>query len=353
MAIYFNRIRERKGTNFEALQKTLEKSGGGGYKKDERVWAPTKKDGKSSNIIRFLPIPAVDFQLVEDGKFKEEDLSPIARIMSHAFQAPNGWFIENGLGTFGEPCPIREYDQPNWTALKKLDEKLESSKIQKEILKKRLPATTIYANILVIKDGEKPENNGKVFLYKIPATIDKMIKAADKPEFETSPRFDPFDPMTGADLVLNIIYTPKKIGTKEVDVPDFKNAVWSMPKSMCEGDEKQIEEIWRKEYSLLEFYDRKNFKSYDEIKAKFCKAMGMDLNFNPLKPGSTMGASAADFVAGEKPKAADAPQQPSQSAPSTAHVAEERTAEPQSPNVDAAASDVDDDLADFEKMLNG
>ena len=51
MAIDFNALRARKGTNFQALQNKLEKTGqNGGFKKDERIWKPqANKDNKSAS----------------------------------------------------------------------------------------------------------------------------------------------------------------------------------------------------------------------------------------------------------------------------------------------------------------
>lgn len=350
MAISFGKLRERRGGNFEALQRSLEKSNtGGGFKADPRIWKPTNKDDKSENIIRFLPISAVDMELVEAGTFKDEDLTPMIKVVKHGFQGVAGWYMENCLQTFGEPCPVREYDQPNWVALKKLDEKLPSSIAQKEVLKKRLPKSETYANIEVIKDGSHPENNGKNFLYVIPETIKKMIDSASKPEFATQHAFDPFDPMVGANMYLNIMYTKKKIGDKDVMVPDFKNVGWSSPVPLCGGDESLIEELWRKEYSLLEFHDRKNFKTFEELKTRFCKIMGMDENYNPVAAGSTIGKSAEDHVRTERPSVAaatlpvkDVSAQPMSAATPVAHTLVE------SQSVGVVASD---DLDDFEKML--
>lgn len=352
MAISFGKLRERRGSNFDALQKSLEKSNtGGGFKADPRIWKPTNKDGKSENIIRLLPISAADMELVESGVFKDEDLSPLIKLVKHAFQGVSGWYMENCLQTFGEPCPVREYDQPNWVALKKLDDKLPSTIAQKEVLKKRLPKSETYANILVIKDGEHPENNGKNFLYVMPEGIKKMVDTANKPEFATQHSFDPFDPVTGADLYLNIIYTKKNIGGKDVMVPDYKNVAWSTPTPLCGGDEAQIEELWRKEYSLLEFHDRKTFKSFDELKERFCKVMGMDLNYNPIAAGSTIGKSAEDHVKTERPSAAPAAL-PVKEATSTLRVAETQATETPTANPPAQSSAaVVDDLDDFEKML--
>ena len=70
------------------LVKEVEKvnnSGGG----DDRLWKPElDKTGNGYAVIRFLPAP--------DG----EEI-PWAKLYSHAFQGPGGWYIENSLTTTG------------------------------------------------------------------------------------------------------------------------------------------------------------------------------------------------------------------------------------------------------------
>ena len=54
---------------------------------DDRFWKPElDKSGNGYAVFRFLPA------------VKDEDL-PWARLWSHAFQGPGGWFIENSLTT--------------------------------------------------------------------------------------------------------------------------------------------------------------------------------------------------------------------------------------------------------------
>lgn len=328
--IDFNALRARKGTNFDSLQKKLEQTAtSGGSKKDDRIWKPVaNKDNKSSNIIRFLPIPFVDMQGVQDGSIKEEDLTPMAKILKSSFQGKNGWFIENSLQTFGEDCPIREHDRPLWKQCKdNNDEAL------KNILKKRIPKTDFYANILVIKDGTNPENNGKIMLYQFGETVRKLIEKCSKPEFDTDPVFDPFDAWEGADLNLNLVYEKKKIGDKEANVPKFENVKWAACSPLAGGDETEIERIWRAEHSIAEFYNRKNFKTFDELNAKFIKVMG----------GASEKAVAAKSAESMLDEMTGAGDKVGKSAPAK----EEKSV------AAAPAGDVDDDLAAFEAMLNG
>lgn len=345
-------MRERKGTNFDALQKSLEKSGGGGFKKDERIWKPAEKSGKSENVIRFLGISARDFELVAEElkkfqadpqykiQYKEEDLTPIIKVIRHQFQGPNGWYVENSLQTFGEACPVREFDGPNWG-----DAKKRNDKPMQEVLKKRLPKDEIYAGIEVIKDGTNPENNGRIMLYQVPATIKKMIDAAGKPEFESQVAFDPFDMWEGRNLNLNLTYETKQINGKDARTPIWTAVTWSEPTPWKGGDEKAMEAAWKQQHSLLEFHDRAKFKTYDELKAKLCKVMNLDENFNPAKNSGVQSSSASQFV---QQQAAPAPAPAA--APSAAPAAQ-AAAPASSPVAAPPAAPAEDGLDEFEKML--
>lgn len=336
----FNALRARKGTNFQALQSKLEKTGqAGGFKKDERIWKPAaNKDNKSANIIRFLPIPFVDLTAVEAGTLQESDLTPMAKVLKHAFQGPKGWYIENSLQTFGEECPVRSFDGPLWGQAKK-----NNDEILKTALKKRLPNSSYYANILVIKDGTNPDNNGKVMLYEFGETVRKLIEKCSKPEFDTDVAFDPFDAFDGANLMLNLTYQKKKIGEKEFNVADFQNAKWAPCSALADGDESEIERIWKSEYSIAEFYDRKHFKSYDELKAKYEKVMGIGSTVEaPSSKSKTAEEMLNEMASGNKPADAQASAPASAPAPSAG-----KTAEPASMQGD------DDSMQEFERLLNG
>ena len=314
----FSKLNSNRGANIQALQATLERSAGPAKKKDERIWKPVAgPNNTSESIIRFLPIPACDYERAEDAASgtKISDLTPMARILSHGFKGPKGqWYIENSLATFGEDCPVREFDRPNWVEFKKKGdpEKNPSLKAEKAVLMERMSRSKNYANILVISDKAHPENNGKVFLYEVPETIRKMIEAANAPKFENIKAFDPFDFSAGADLHLNIAYEKKSFGGRENLSPDFKSVAWAEPAPLFGGDVVKQEEVWRKSYSLVDFYDRKHFKTFEELHKKLCSVMCVDENFNPIVTNPASGQqmrSATDFIMGataapEAPKTA-------------------------------------------------
>jgi len=80
-----------------------------------------------------------------------------------------------------------------------------------------------------------------------------------QPQFEDEAPVNPFDFWKGANLKLKIRNVE---GYRNYDKSEFEA---SAPLS---ADDDELEKVWGKQYSLTEFLDPKNFKSYEELKAK-------------------------------------------------------------------------------------
>ena len=78
------------------------------------------------------------------------------------------------------------------------------------------------------------------------------------PEFDDEKPINPFDFWEGANFKLKIRNVE---GYRNYDKSEFDS-----PSALAEDDE--LEAIWNKQSSLVEFLDPKNFKTYDELKAK-------------------------------------------------------------------------------------
>ena len=206
---------------------------------DERIWKPVMdKSGNGFAVIRFLPA------------VKGEDL-PWAKVWNHAFQGPTGqWYIENSLTTLGQNDPVSEMNSAYWNSGVESD---------KEIARRQKRKLQYLANILVIKDGENPQNEGKVFLYRFGKKIFDKCMEAMQPAFEDETPVNPFDFWEGADFKLKI---RKVDGYWNYDKSEFDS-----PSPLFDDDEK-LEEVWKKQYSLAEFTAPSNFKSYDELKTR-------------------------------------------------------------------------------------
>ena len=210
---------------------------------DDRFWKPElDKSGNGYAVFRFLPA------------VKNEDL-PWARLWSHAFQGPGGWYIENSLTTLNKKDPVSESNSLLWNSGVDAD---------KEIARKRKRKLSYVANVLIINDAKHPENEGQVKLFKFGKKIFDKITEAMKPEFEDEKPINPFDFWEGANFKLKI---RKVDGYWNYDKSEFDSA-----SAIADNDE-AIEEIWNKQYALKPFLAPENFKSYDELKSKLDKVL--------------------------------------------------------------------------------
>lgn len=316
----------KKNKAFDQLQKKLEKNQTQGGFNDARFWKQKPNaEKKFYGIIRLLPVSYADYKLLEEGKVSADMLSPIVTLKKNNFKGPNGWYNELNPSTIGLPDPIRDIDGPQWGPAKaENDKKLQSQ------LKERISKDFDYANILVIKDGNNPENDGKNFLFAVPKTILKMIETAGHPEFEDEQPRDVFDVEEGCNLIMRVTYEKRTIGGKECEVPIYDACKFDNPSALLGGDEEAIERVWKQSYSLQEFILPENFKSYDELKKKYCAVLGLDeVSLQPKSTGSTLGSSAAEFLSKKM----------------------ESEPEPELPSSKDAGDD--DSLAEFEKLLQG
>ena len=206
---------------------------------DDRIWKPVMdKTGNGFAIIRFLPAP------------KGEEL-PWAKLWNHAFQGPTGqWYIENSLTTIGQNDPVSEHNSALWNSGVESD---------KEIARKQKRKLQYYSNIYGVKDSANTENEGKVFLYRYGKKIFDKIMETMQPAFEDETPVNPFDFWEGADFKLKL---RKVDGYWNYDKSEFAD-----PSALSKKDD-ELEEIWGKQYSLKEFTDNSNFKSYDELKKR-------------------------------------------------------------------------------------
>ena len=234
------------GSPTSKLVKEVEKMNSNGGSGDDRLWKPeVDKAGNGYAVVRFLPAP--------DG----EDL-PWAKIYTHAFQGPGGWYIENSLTSLGQKDPVSEYNTQLWNS--GIDSDKETARKQKRKL-------SYYANIYVVKDPANPQNEGGVFLFKFGKKIFDKIMSSMQPEFEDEDPINPFDFWAGADFKIKI---KKVAGYWNYDSSEFARAG-----TLGDLDDSELEEIWKKEYSLAEIVAPEQFKSYDDLKKRLDYVLGV------------------------------------------------------------------------------
>ncbi len=240
------------GSLTSKLVKEIEKTSATRGGADERLWKPElDKTGNGYAVVRFLPAP--------DG----EDL-PWAKVYSHAFQGPGGWYIENSLTTIGGKDPVSEYNRELWNSGNDSD---------KDVVRRQKRKLSYYANIYVVKDPVNPHNEGGVFLFKFGKKIFDKLTAAMQPEFEDETPINPFDFWQGANFKLKI---------RKVD------GYWNYDKSEFDAsaplldDDDALEAVWKKEYSLADFTAQSNFKSYDDLERRLKSVLGQKKAQRPV-----------------------------------------------------------------------
>ena len=236
------------GSTFEKLTREIDKLNqpAAGSSADERFWKPEMdKSGNGYAVIRFLPAP--------DG----EEM-PWAKVWSHAFKGPGGqWYIENSLTTLGKDDPVGELNRELWNSGRDSD---------KEIARAQKRKLSYYSNIYVVQDPAHPENEGRVFLYKFGKKIFDKITEAMQPAFADETPIDPFNFWKGADFKLKI---RKVDGYWNYDKSEF-----AAPGVLGGFDDDKLESIWKQGYSLAEFEDPKNFKTYEQLQQRLNLVLG-------------------------------------------------------------------------------
>jgi len=213
---------------------------------DNRFWRPeVDKAGNGYAVVRFLPAPA------------GEDV-PFVRLFDHAFKGPGGWLIDGCLTSVNEKCPVCEHNSALWNTGTK--ENQETVRAQKRKL-------SFISNVYIVKDPAHPENEGKVMLFKYGKKIFDKLNAAMNPEFEDESPLNPFDLWAGANFKLKI---RKVEGYSNYDKSEF-----DAPSALFEDDE-QLESVWKQEHPLQSFLERKNFKTYDEVKGRLAKVLNLE-----------------------------------------------------------------------------
>ena len=232
------------GSLTSKLVKEVEKMSNTSSGADERLWKPEMdKTGNGFAVIRFLPAP-------------ENEELPWAKLYTHAFQGPGGWYIENSLTTLGQKDPVSEHNRELWNS---------GSDKDKETVRKQKRKLSYYSNIYVVKDPANPANEGKVFLFKYGKKIFDKIMEAMQPEFEDETPINPFDFWQGANFKLKLV---KKDGYWNYDKSEFDRVAPLL------DDDDALEALWKKQYSLTAVTAPDQFKSYEDLEKRLKYVLG-------------------------------------------------------------------------------
>ena len=242
-------LKKNRQSNLQDLTQKIEKMNSSPQQQssnDTNEWKPVLgKDGNGFAVIRFLPAPK-----------NEDQNQPFVQLFTHGFQGPGGWYIENCRSTLGEPDPVNELNTQLWNTGKEEDKN--TAREQKRKL-------SFYSNIYVIKDPANPQNEGKVFIYRYGKKIFDKLNDLMNPQFEDEERVNPFDFWDGATFRLKI--------RKEGRYWNYDKSEFDSPSPLA--DDEELDAIWDQCQSLQAIVDPKNFKSYDELKARLNRVLNI------------------------------------------------------------------------------
>ena len=213
---------------------------------DDTMWKPElDKTGNGYAVIRFLPTP-------------EGEEMPWVSYFDHGFQGPGGWYIEKSLTTLNKKDPVSEYNTSLWNT---------GIEANKEIARKQKRRLHYVSNVYVVSDPKNPDNEGKVFKYRYGKKIFEALKEAISPAFEDEKAINPFDLRDeGANF---------KIKIRKVD------GYWNYDKSEFDtqaplfDDEQKLVDVVNNLHSLSGIIAPSEFKSYEELKEKLDRVLGL------------------------------------------------------------------------------
>ena len=213
-------------------------------------WRPVPdKSGNGMATIRFLPASEAD----------GDDSLPWVKVFSHGFQGPGGqWLIDNCLTTKNQQCPICEHNSTLWNS---------GIEANKEVVRKQKRKLSYISNIYVVSDPKNPENEGKVFLFKFGKKIFDKITEAMSPQFEDETPINPFDLWKGANFKLKI--------RRVENYQNYDKSEFESPSPLLDDDD-VMEKIWKQEYCLKDLITDSEFKSYDQLKSRLDKVLGLN-----------------------------------------------------------------------------
>ncbi len=212
---------------------------------DDSYWKPElDKTGNGFAVVRFLPTP-------------EGEEMPWVSYFDHGFQGPGGWYIEKSLTTLNKQDPVSEYNTQLWNT---------GIEANKEIARKQKRRLHYVSNVYVVSDPKNPANEGKVFKYRFGKKIFEQLKEAISPAFEDEQAINPFDLREGANF---------KIKIRKVD------GYWNYDKSEFDSvsplfeDEDKLNTTYGSAYSLTGIIAPSEFKTYEELKEKLDRVLGL------------------------------------------------------------------------------
>lgn len=234
--------------NFDAMKEAVGKDPfakeSNRYKTDDRFYKLQKdKEGNGAALIRFLPDS-------EKGMIQEMFKINTTISMNNKKRFVSEFSPQNA----GLPCPFQEEWQKRWNAG------------DKEGAKPFGRGTRYVTNIKVLKDPANPENEGKIFLFEMSASMKDKIKQAVSPsEQDRALGAEPkelFNPLAGCSF--RLVSKKGANGIVTYEASEVINEVTSIYNSV----EEALEDIKNNTHKLSELKKPEAFLSYEELQDK-------------------------------------------------------------------------------------
>ncbi len=185
--------------------------------------------------MRFLPCHPSEF-------------APFVENRTHMFQLQNGsWFGCDCLSKWGKPCPICDYNRMMW-------KKWGREEGRNKVLGKFKPKYV--SNVLIVRNPNAPETEGKVFRFEYGPLVMKMISEAmtdhEDQEAGLIKGFNPFDWKLGANFVFEGVQVGKFTKNDSSHFGSQKPINKWNGKSFVELTDAEIDEIEKNLYTLAD-----------------------------------------------------------------------------------------------------
>jgi hypothetical protein len=243
----FADLKKNRANRFDNLIKKVEtQEQSTSYESGSDFWkaTPDKKTNRGTAVIRFLPEPA------------GEDM-PYVKFFNHFFKGPKGTYVENSLTTLGKDDPVSEYNSELWNS---------GSDANKKIARDQKRKLHYVANIYIVEDHGDPSNNGTVRQFRFGKKIWDKINTAMSPEFPGQQAINPFDLWDGANFNLIML--------RKGEFWNYDDSTFATSSPLAK-DDKTLKAIYDEAQSLQKFISPENFKTYDELKTRLYKVLGM------------------------------------------------------------------------------
>ena len=268
----FKKMLKRKTGSVDKLKERLNANSNKKSYDDDRIWKyELDKTGQAQAVLRFLPASNGDAEAYlaanPEVNADEEGIPFWVSMHEHAFKSGGKWYINVCKTTFGdEDCPVCAYNTSEIEKTGLAFGDLPDEHPVKLGVRDRKRKEWHYANVLVVKDPANPQNEGKVMIFKFGYAVHQQILDQLVPPFADDESCDVSDLMAGKDYNLKVYRKNNQI--------TYDKCSWGSESAVAE-DAKELEKIWKSEFSLQPFVDKTIDKPTSDLQKQLNRVLGL------------------------------------------------------------------------------